>query len=371
MRQLVVQVGEPAEIERALRQLLAEDQVKSILMLLPSGNTFSPSVLDPVLLQANKPVFGGIFAAVLCGEQVLLEGAILLGLPFLVAITVIRELNEEGAAMLDSRLLDRLPLKAETEQTLFTFVDGLSPNINQLILSLFNEFGLEINYIGGGCGALSFEHMPCVITPQGVLQDAAVLALADCKCGVGVAHGWQPISGAFKVTEVDKNRIISLDWQPAFEVYRQVVEAHSGQCFSHNEFIDLAKSYPFGIAKLADEMVVRDPIRCEEGALICVGEVRRGAYVHIMHGASDSLIQAALHASALAKSSLGPVVPQMMIFVDCVSRYLFLQDDFFAELESVQANNLPMIGVLSLGEIANCGQDYLELFNKTAVVGLL
>ncbi len=370
MRLLTVKGDDLAAIEAALQQLLADEQVASILMLLPSNNAFAATALDPMLLQAGKPVFGGIFAGVIHADQLQLHGAMLLGLPFAVAIAVIRQLNEEGGATLDSTLLDILPLKAESEQTLFTFVDGLSANINQLILGLFNEFGLEINYIGGGCGGLSFERMPCVITPQGVLQDAAVLALADCKCGVGVAHGWEPISGAFKVTEVDKNRIISLDWQPAFDVYRQVVEAHAGQRFKPSEFLALAKSYPFGIAKLAEEMVIRDPISCDVGALTCVGEVRRGAYVHIMHGEPTTLIQAARHASRLAKRSFGAAAPQMMLFVDCVSRYLFLQDQFDAELKSVRTD-LPMVGVLSLGEIANCGQDYLELFNKTAVVGLL
>ncbi|MGL4205301.1 MAG: FIST signal transduction protein [Aeromonadaceae bacterium] len=371
MRLMEVRVDDLGAIEVAFAQLMQDETVLSVLMLLPSGNQFDPTALDPILLEASKPVFGGIFAGVAHLDRLQFRGAILVGLPFTVAIKVVRQLNQEGAALLNSSLLEVLPLKAESAQTLFTFVDGLSANINQLIFSLFNEFGLEINYLGGGCGALDFKQIPCVITPQGVLQDAAVLALADCKSGVGVAHGWEPVSGAFKVTEVDGNRIISLDWQPAFDVYRQVVEEHSGERFSQSDFIALAKSYPFGIAKLADEMVIRDPIACDGGTLTCVGEVRRGAYVHIMHGEPASLIQAARYASELAKRSLGTKEPEMMLFVTCVSRYLFLQELFFAELRSVRADELPLIGVLSLGEIANCGQDYLELFNKTAVVGLL
>lgn len=62
-------------------------------------------------------------------------------------------------------------------------------------------------------------------------------ALARCHSGVGVVHGWQPISGAFKVTEGDGNRIISLDWIPAFEVYRQVVESHAGASFAGSSFV--------------------------------------------------------------------------------------------------------------------------------------
>ncbi len=32
---------------------------------------------------------------------------------------------------------------------------------------------------------------------------------------------------------------------------------------------------------------------------------------------------------------------------------------------------VPLFGVLSLGEIANSGKDYMELHNKTCVVGIL
>jgi len=49
---------------------------------------------------------------------------------------------------------------------------------------------------------------------------------------------------------------------------------------------------------------------------------------------------------------------------------LFLDQDFNQELENVHrfVNDVPFFGVLSLGEIANNGNDYLEFYNKTAVV---
>jgi hypothetical protein len=370
MQSVFVAEDSLAAIELNLQTLLALPEVHAVLVMVASGHSFSSSALDPLLQRAEKPVFGGIFPSVMWEEHQFTTGAVMLGLPCEVQLAVLDELTLQGEA-LDAALQDVLVLDDGERETLFTFVDGCSDHISNLVSALFNQYGLELNYIGGGCGSASFEPMPCVITPTGVLQGAAVLVLARCPSGVGVAHGWKPISGALKVTEAEGNRIISLDWVPAFEVYQQVVESHSGELFAEQGFLQLAKAYPFGIATLGQEMVIRDPVQCVNNTLVCVGEVRRGAYVHIMHGKADELIQAARLASELALTSFGPEKPSTMIFVNCVSRSLFLGADFSREMTAVHQTGLPMLGALTLGEIANSGEDYLELFNKTSVVGLL
>ncbi len=114
----------------------------------------------------------------------------------------------------DQRLLELFGDHELTGKTMFVFVDGLSTGISKLIDSLFNNLGLLPNYIGGGAGSLSFQQKPCLFTNQGLLEDAAVLALADTTSSVGVAHGWTPISEAIRVTESEGNMVISLNWRP-------------------------------------------------------------------------------------------------------------------------------------------------------------
>ena len=58
-------------------------------------------------------------------------------------------------------------------------------------------------------------------------------------------------------------------------------------------------------------------------------------------------------------------------FIDCISRVLFLEGDFEQELQAVSRSGIPLIGALTLGEIANSRNDYLEFYNKTSVVGVL
>lgn len=366
-------VAEPCRqtVETELQGLLAHPDVQAVMLLVSIGkDCHACDHFDRVLQEADKPVFGGIFPGILWNGRQYDQGAVLLGLTCPVQVAVLEDLNASSHDLTNSLQL-QFDDDAGSRQTLFTFIDGVSSHIGTLISALFNQFGLEINYIGGGCGSLSFCDGPCVITPKGILSQAAVLVLADCHSGVGVAHGWEPVSGAYKVTESNGNRIISLDWLPAMQVYRGIVEEHAGEALGDENFLSLVKAYPFGIAKLTHEMVVRDPVRCEGNTLVCVGEVRRGAYVHIMHGQPDSLIRAARLARDKARQSFGEAVPEAMVFVNCISRSLFLGADFADEISCVADPAIPMVGALTLGEIANNGQEFLELFNKTSVVGLL
>ena len=60
--------------------------------------------------------------------------------------------------------------------------------------------------------------------------------------------------------------------------------------------------------------------------------------------------------------------------IDCISRYLFLDERFKEELEAISsayAPNTILWGVLSLGEIANANEEGIEFYNKTCVVGTL
>lgn len=56
-----------------------------------------------------------------------------------------------------------------------------------------------------------------------------------------------------------------------------------------------------------------------------------------------------------------------------VSQGVFLEDDFTKELDGIkkQVDNETLFGALTLGEIANNGNEYINFYNKTCVVGVL
>lgn len=268
-----------------------------------------------------------------------------------------------------------IPLNAEKSYTLLTFVDGLTPHISHYLLELYSQFGSEVNYLGGGAGSLSLEQMPCVFTQNGILQDAAVCCLIERDVSLAVRHGWEKIAGPLIVTRAKGNVVEELNWQNAFEVYREIVENHSGKRFSATNFFDIAKGYPFGIVREYTEDVVRDPISVNgEGHITCVGEVEENTFLDILQGKQESLISAAGTAvkECLEKSDQ----PSKAIIIDCISRALFLEDDFEQELQAVigplkiKNPDISIAGALTLGEISSFGQGLIQFFNKTIVVGL-
>ncbi len=367
-----IQMTKDSDI-RSLQQLIkraaeAKD-TRSLIVLACDGNGYTSGQLDPILRMCPLPLCGGIFPQILHSRENLEKGAIVVGLPYKTEICTLKGISgtEKGFAEdIDSMFSVVDP----SGHTLFVFVDGMAQRIDSVIEDLYNHFGSFPNYVGGGAGSLSLRPSPCVITNDGLLQDAAVIALVDKKSSIGVAHGWHSISKAVKVTEAEMNTIVSLDWSPAFDVYREIVEMHSGRNFKETPFFELAKSYPLGIAKLEAEMVVRDPVIEEDGKLICVGEVPVGALIHILHGDIDSLVAGAASARQLAQQSLGAAEKvTAMFFADCISRVLFMESAFDREIKAVEYG-VPLFGAMTIGEIANNGDASLEFFNKTVVVGL-
>lgn len=123
------------------------------------------------------------------------------------------------------------------------------------------------------------------------------------------------------------------------------------------------------------ECIVRDPIAVnEQGHLICVGEVPENTFLDVLKGKNQQLIEAAEQAAMEAADQAGK--PTAAMIIDCISRVLFLDENFEQEVQAVtkalhdKGVAPTMRGALTLGEISSFGEGFLEFFNKTTVVGL-
>ncbi|MFZ0931192.1 MAG: FIST N-terminal domain-containing protein [Syntrophobacteraceae bacterium] len=363
--------GSPENLQEMIQSVSSLSGVSGLMILACDANGFTPAGIDPILSRASVPVFGGVFPAIIYGREMFRHGSLVIGLPNVLQTMFIPDLSNR-AIDYEASFDCKIP-GDESALTMMVFVDGFAKRICAFVESLFNKFGFQMNYIGGGAGSLSMAPKPCLFTNQGMVADGAVLALIGLASGVGVSHGWTHMSGPYRVTSSDLNVITTLDWRPALDVHREVVEAHSGMTLDVCDLDGSSKSYPFGISRLESEHIVRSPVRADsDKSLICVGEVPQGAFVSILNGDESSLIRAAGNALDLAlKAFPTQCEPGLKIFMDGICRVLLLGERFAEELKSVCTENEPLVGACTIGEIANCGTEFLEFYNKTAVVAVL
>ncbi|MBO0612147.1 MAG: hypothetical protein RL122_1433 [Pseudomonadota bacterium] len=342
----------------------------SLLVLACDANAFTAAQLDARLCALPIPIFGGIFPEIIAGAQEMSRGSIVCGLAVSASVHHIERLSDPDEDYLPyaEGLIASIPAGA----TLVTLVDGLSKRISTFLENLYEALGTRNQYIGGGAGSLSFTQKPCLFSNQGLKMDCAQVTALHLPIHIGIEHGWDKFAGPFFVTGAYDNIITSLDYRPAFEVYQEVVEADSGQRFNDTNFFDLAKAYPFGLDRLKGEVVVRDPLLRDGNNLVCVGEVPANHIIYILKGEAASLLAASTTCARHATRAQTP--PMLGLLFDCISRTLFLQARFAEEIGNIRQHlptNVPLIGVLSLGEIADAGHTCLEFFNKTIVLGIL
>lgn len=349
---------EPAEGEVVLI-MLAEEKIPDINDLV--------AALD----ENGIDFIGGIFPRIIHGENIYSSGAVISLLPVAGKTLLVKDIGADTIDILDQLSEMSIPKKS----TALILVDGLSASIHHFLSQLFQKLGTSVKYLGGGAGYIDFQQRPCIFCRQGIYQDAALITFITADSELGIRHGWTRIAGPFVATKSEGNIVKELNWIKAYDVYKEVVEQESGLHFDETTFFDIAKGYPFGIYSEGQEDIVRDPVQVnDEKELVCVGEVPENAVLNILKGEKNTLVNSAEQA---IKDCLGPGLNKIesCLVMDCISRVLFLEDDFKEELmaikKEIESNNSPVIaeGALTFGEIASREQGILEFYNKTIVIG--
>lgn len=352
------------QVEHEGERIASESGIEGLAIFAATENDLDSS-FEPFLQTLDVPVFGGLFPEIIYRGEKRTTGAIVCGLTTRPDVTTVPDLSDPDQEYTTHFDPD---LPVDGYETAFVFVDAYATEVERFVDSLFRTYSVELNYVGGGAGTLEMEQQPCLFTGDGIIEDSAVVAALESPLQLGVKHGWQEIAGPFRVTDADGPKLRTLDGTPAFSVYRETVDKHAPAELTRESFFEIAKGYPFGIARIDGEQIVRDPFEVtDEEALNCFGDVPEGEFIHILEGRPDSLIDAAQQAKE--QTGADETTPEALFFFDCISRVLYLEDEFEKELESVRTDETPTVGALTIGEIANDGAGHLDYYNKTAVVG--
>jgi len=359
MRTHFLPIIESNELKEKLQILEENEAVRSIFVLMADIPGEEIGFLDDLFKSIKKPIIGGVFPGIIVDSVKRDQGALLLGLDFSLACTTIALADD---SLIFGAIQSAMPTYSLEHKSIFTIIDAFGDNKGEYIHSLYDVFGNSLVYAGGGSGSLDMVRKPCVITNEGIQSNVAVLAILDKALPIGCAHGWQEISEPLKITEAIGNKVISINWNPAFDVYKELIGKHSGTVINSENFFSVAKSYPLGMAKVESEYVVRDPIMTDESTITIVDEIPTGEFVYLLHGNEALLLDGAAEAARLS----GIENSNPVFCVDCISRVLFMGDNFSNELRTISSNSIN--GFLAIGEIANSGNSYLEIYNKTIVV---
>lgn len=352
-----------------LTNLCGKDS-QGIFLMVGENTSFDFEAVSPLFKELGVPVFGGVFPGVIYENTWHGEGVVGCSIIRPVSLQVVRNLGSyEGLA--ESKMYG-------PARTFLIIVDAMASNISSFLGLLYETHRGKVNFIGGGAGRLMLDSEPVLFTAEEYYTGGALLIEIQCCVGVGVTHGWEPMFGPLVANRTSGNALIELNWEPALINYSEILGEKFGTKINQHNFFEFAKHHPFGMVKIDENIVVRDPIRIDEynNIILVGGEVPENSVLMILKGNPASLIKAAGEAASTAQARFEEHTGntgQGALVINCISRVLYLGDDMARELRTIRSNiptDLCVFGFLSLGEIASYGDRYIEFYNKTTVIGV-
>lgn len=367
---------EQGAIEEALSAWLKEAPGMGLLALLPEMEKDRLPILQALCRQKGVPLAGAIFPALVSGTGFQTDGAWLMRLGKMPPYFLLADINagdvhasEKIAAQAQASLGPLLP--TEGRSTLYMIFDGLVPNIGSILDGLYQRLADRVSYAGVNAGSESFQPMPCLFDAERVVAGGVLGFLLAHGSTTVLCHGFTTPEHSMVATSTDGNRILSMDWRPAFEVYQDVIKAEYGIELTRENFYQYGVHFPFGILRANGEVLVRIPVALmEDGSLHCVGEVPENTMLMLLKapGAEPGGCVAEL-AARLVQANGSQAGRDLLTFY-CAGRRMHLgelADQELAELAALSGARR-IAGALSLGEIGSTRAGAYPMFHNATLV---
>ena len=243
-------------------------------------------------------------------------------------------------------------------RALLLLSDGLAGDQEELVRGAYGVLGASVPLVGGCAG----DDLRMVRTSQlhddRVLTGAVVAAAigSDAPLGIGVQHGWRRVGEPMLVTASEGNRVLSLDDEPALDVYLRRLDAPEEARTDPAAFTRFALTHPLGLSRRRGEHV-RFVAEADfaDRSLGCVAHVPRGGLTWFMEGDDSSVLKATDTACAEALQALEGRPPVGLLAFDCIARRGVLEPSGLArETDRIarHAGGAPVAGFYTYGEIA-------------------
>lgn len=258
--------------------------------------------------------------------------------------------------------------------SIFTIVDGFSLSIYDFLEKLYTVIPEECTIIGSGSGKNTLIQEPTIFDQTRFYINSAIIIASKESMGLGVKHGWKPFCGPFIASQCHNTTIDKINYKDAFEVYKEAIEAESTLRFETTPFFKISQRYPIGLVRYNRDFLVREPASTDGKSIAMVGKLEPNSVLCILKCDEDEIIQAANEAAHLSRERAQDKEIQSVLVIDCISRFLVLDERYQEEMNAIAKAYAPKTlvwGMLSFGEIANANQESIEFYNNTCVVGTL
>ncbi len=255
----------------------------------------------------------------------------------------------------------------QNEGVLLLAVDGVTGDIQQMCATLpSGAYPLAGCLATGDLRRASTSQIGGKKAGSGGLAAAALSG--NFAIGIGHSHAWQSVGAYFTITEAHGPLIVTINDQPANEVYARLV-GNTPQDWTISPLNELARLYPFGLEQDGQtELLVRAPLCFEaDGSLRMNTSIPEGSVGHLMVGGIEGCLQSAVDASRQALAQLGDARPVLAIVFADVAVQMLLESQPGSELESIQSvlgREVPVVGGYTYGQFARNSSGEPELLNQ-------
>lgn len=243
-------------------------------------------------------------------------------------------------------------------RVLMILADGLVGDLQELVRGAYDVAGALVPLVGGCAGDDGHMRETFVISGGQVVTDAVVGVAVGSPApfGIGIRHGWRRIGDAMLVTSSSGTRVLSIDDEPALDVYLRRLNAPDNVRTDPAAFTEFAMTHPIGMSRRSGEEVrFIAGADFDERSIQCIAQVPQGGVVWIMEGDDSSVLAATREACADAVEALDGAKPVAMLAFDCIARRGVLGDAGIGEeveLIGAAAPGAAVAGFYTYGEIA-------------------
>jgi hypothetical protein len=251
--------------------------------------------------------------------------------------------------------------KGTNRSGLLFFGDGLLTCYTDVVRGIREAIGTSSLVAGGMAGDdMRFERTYQYCRNR-VLTRSVVCTLlgGSVTIGVGMEHGFAPISRPRQITRSSGNVLMELDGQPAAAVYEEY--------FGHDLVTQLRAEgtrrqsivHPLGIRCGDSEQWLLRTVASfgSDGSLACSAEVAQGSWLQLMMGSRELALEAAHRAAQHAIQSLNRI-GCVLVFDAAVRRQLLGAEHAAREITRIRAavgSSVPLAGCYTYAQHAPFG----------------